>query len=231
MSNNDALVQRIVAIIQTHVNPKQGLANLKQNRNIVPGIVAIIKGAIGKNSKVAAAVVQSAPPSDVANAITKLIQNSVKIPSPVTVAAIPPLVTGKQTTAAVQVIKQANASDVASAITKLIQNSVRIPRPVAGAAIQTLKTEPIPEHTSLIDKLKQMFRWPWSGIFSPKDKMPVYGPASQPNFIEPVKTGVNNQGRNTYNQNKECQIYQTESRNPLANQILDKISFDTGYQK
>jgi hypothetical protein len=213
MSNNDALVQRIVAIIQTHVNPKKGLANLKQNKNIVPGIVSIIKGAIGKNSKVAVTVVQSAPPSDVANAITKLIQNSVKIPSPVTVAAIPPLVAGKQTTAAVQVIKQANASDVASVITKLIQNSVRIPRPVAGAAIQTLKTEPIPEHTSLIDKLKQMFRWPWSGIFSPKDKMPVYGPASQPNFIEPVKTGVNNQGRNTYNQKPPAPGYVLTTRN------------------
>jgi len=209
MSNNDALVQRIIAIIQTHVNPKQGLANLKQNRNIVPGIVAIIKGAIGKNSKVAVAVVQAAPTSDVANAITKLIKNSVKLPSNVTVAAIPTLVVGGKSKTAVQVIKQANANNVADAITKLIQNSVRVPRPVVTAAVETLG----PEHQSLIDKLKQMFRWPWSGIFSPKDKMPVYGPASQPNFIEPVKTGVNNQGRNTYNQKPPASGYVLTTRN------------------
>ena len=209
MSNNDALVQRIVEIIRTHVNPKKGLANLKQNRNIVPGIVAIIKGAIGKNSKVAVAVVQAAPTSDVANAITKLIKNSVKLPSNVTVAAIPTLVVGGKPKAAVQVIKQANANNVADAITKLIQNSVSIPRPVVTAAVETLG----PEHQSLIDKMKQMFRWPWSGIFSPKDKMPVYGPASQPNFIEPVKTGVNNQGRNTYNQKPPAPGYVLTTRN------------------
>jgi hypothetical protein len=162
MSNNDALVQRIIAIIQTHVNPKQGLANLKQNRNIVPGIVAIIKGAIGKNTKVAVAVVKAAPTSDVANAITKLIQNS-----------------------------------------------VYIPRPVASAAAETLG----PEHQSLINKLKQMFKWPWSGIFSPKNKMPTYGPASQPNFIEPKITGKNNQGRNIYNQTPPMPGYVLTTRN------------------
>ena len=158
MSNNDALVQRIVEIIRTHANPKQGLSNLKQNRNIVPGIVAIIKGAIGKNSEVAVAVVKSAPTSDVVNAITKLIQNS-----------------------------------------------VRIPRPVASAAAETLG----PEHQSLIDKLKQM----WLGIFSPKDKMPVYGPGTQPNFVEPVKKGVNNQGRNIYNQTPPAPGYVLTTRN------------------
>lgn len=158
MSNNDALVQRIVAIIQTHVNPKQGLSNLKQNRNIVPGIIAIIKGAIGKNAKVAVAVVQAAPRSDVANAITKLIQNS-----------------------------------------------VYIPRPVASAVVETLG----PEHQSLVDKLKQML----SGIFSPKNKMPTYGPASQPNFIEPKITGKNNQGRNIYNQTPPMPGYKWATRN------------------
>ena len=235
MATNDALVQRIVQIIQTHANPKQGLSNLKQNQNIVPGIVAIIKKSVGTN---AAKVINAAPTNDVAKAITKLIQNSVKIPSniipisiqklevggepevavqvikqanardiapaitkliqnsvkissPVTVAAIPPLVTGGQTPAAVQVIKQANARDVASAITKLIQNSVRIPRPVAEAATQSLETEPTPEHLSLINRLKGI-KWPWSGFFSSKGKMPVSGPGTQPNFMEPTK---NNQGR------------------------------------
>ena len=192
MANNDALVQRIVQIIQTHANPKQGLSNLKQNQNIVPGIVAIIKKSVGTN---AVKVINAAPTNDVAKAITKLIQNSVKISGPVTVAAIPPLVKGGQGPVAAEVIKQANARDVATAITKLIQNSVRIPPPVAAAAVQTLQTEPIPEHLSLIERLKGI-KWPWSGFFSGKGKMPIFGPETQPNFVEPVKTGVNNQGRN-----------------------------------
>ena len=185
LSMSDALVQKIIQIIQTHVNPKQGLSNLKQNQNIVPGIVAIIKNSVGTN---AVKVVNSAPVNDVAKATTQLIRNNIKLPSPVTVAAIPPLVTGGQTSAAVQVIKQANASDVAAAITKLLQNSVKVPRPVAAAAVQTLQTEPIPEHANLINKLKGI-KWPWAGFFSGKGKM---AGAPQPNFVEPNK---NNQGR------------------------------------
>ena len=256
MSNTDAIVQKIVDIIRTHANPKQGLSNLKQNQNIVPGIVAIIKKSVGTNAakvinaaptndvakaitkliqnrvkipsnvvpisiqklevggepEVAVQVVKQANARDVASAITKLIKNSVKISSPVTVAAIPPLVKGGQTSAAVQVIKQANARDVASAITKLIQNSVRIPRPVAEAATQTLQTEPIPEHLSLINKLKGI-KWPWSGFFSGKGKMATFGPGTQPNFVEPVKTGVNNQGRNTYNQTPPMPGYVLTTKN------------------
>ena len=241
MSNNDALVQRIVQIIQTHANPKQGLSNLKQNQNIVPGIVAIIKKSVGTN---AAKVINAAPTNDVAKAITKLIQNSVKIPSnvvpisiqklevggepevavqvvkqanardvasaitqliknsvkissPVTVAAIPALVAGGQTPAAVQIIKRANARDVASAITKLIQNSVRIPPEVSAAAAA--------KRPSLFNRLGEMF--------SRKGKMPTYGPNVQPNFVEPVKTGVNNQGRNTYNQTPPMPGYVLTTKN------------------
>lgn len=241
MSTNDALVQRIVQIIQTHANPKQGLSNLKQNQNIVPGIVAIIKKSTGTN---AAKVINAAPTNDVAKAITKLIQNSVKIPSnvvpisiqklevggepevavqvvkqanardvasaitqliknsvkissPVTVAAIPALVEGGQTSAAVQIIKRANARDVASAITKLIQNSVRIPPEVSAAAAA--------KRPSLFNRLGEMF--------SRKGKMPTYGPNVPPNFVEPVKTGVNNQGRNTYNQTPPMPGYVLTTRN------------------
>lgn len=256
MANNDALVQRILQIIKTHVNPTQGLSNLKQNQNIVPGITEIIKKSVGTNAvkvlnaaptndvakaitkliqnsvkipsnvvpisiqklevggepEVAVQVIKQANASDVAKAITKLIQNSVKISSPVAVAAIPPLVAGNQTAAAVQIIKQANANDVAAAITKLIQNSVRIPRPVAAAAVETLQTEPTPEHTSLINRLKGI-KWPWSGFFSGKGKMPTFGPGTQPNFVEPVKTGVNNQGRNEYNQTPPMPGYVLTTRN------------------
>ena len=241
MSNNDALVQRIVQIIQTHANPKQGLSNLKQNQNIVPGIVAIIKKSVGTNAakvinaaptndvakaitkliqnsvkipsnvvpisiqklevggepEVAVQVVKQANARDVASAITKLIQNSVKISSPVTVAAIPALVAGGQTSAAVQIIKRANARDVASAITKLIQNSVRIPPEVSAAAAA--------KRPSLFNRLGEMF--------SRKGKMPTYGPNVQPNFVEPVKTGVNNQGRNTYNQTPPMPGYVLTTRN------------------
>ena len=253
MSNNDALVQRIVDIIRTHVNPKQGLSNLKQNQDIVPGIVAIIKKSVGQNAtklvtlapsedvakaitkliqnsvkvpssvsqaaiakletggqeQVAAQVIAQANAGNVAKAITKLIQNSVKLSSSVTVASIPPLVKGGQTPAAVRVIKQANASDVAAAITKLIQNSAKVPRPVASAAINTLKTEPTPEHLSLINKLKGFL----GGIFSGKGKMPSFGLETQPNFVEPVKTGVNNQGRNAYNQTPPVPGYVLTTRN------------------
>jgi hypothetical protein len=226
---------------------------LKQNQNIVPGIVAIIKKSVGQNAtklvtlapvedvakaitkliqnsvkvpsnvsqaaiakletggqeQVAAQVVAQTNAGNVAKAITKLIQNSVKLSSPVVVAAIPPLVVGGQTPAAVQVIKQANARDVAAAITKLIQNSVHVPRPVAEAAINTLQTEPTPEHLSLINRLRRFF----GGIFSRKDKMPTYGPNVQPNFVPPVKTGVNNQGRNTYNQTPPMPGYVLTTRN------------------
>ena len=189
MSNTDAIVQKIVDIIRTHANPKQGLSNLKQNQNIVPGIVAIIKKSVGTN---AVKVINAAPTNDVAKAITKLIQNSVKISSPVTVAAIPPLVASGQTPAAVQVIKQANARDVASAITKLIQNSVRIPPEVSAAAAA--------KRPSLFNRLGEMF--------SRKGKMPTYGPNVQPNFVEPVKTGAN-----TYNQTPPMPGYVLTTRN------------------
>ena len=134
MANNDALVQRIVQIIQTHVNPKQGLSNLKRNQNIVPGIVTIITKSVNTN---AVKIVRTAPAVDVAKAITKLIQNSINISGPVAAAAIPTLVAGGQTAAAVQLIKQTNPKTVNIAIKKLIQNKVPIPRPVVNAATQT----------------------------------------------------------------------------------------------
>jgi hypothetical protein len=135
MSNNNALVQKIVQIVRTNTNPKQGLSNLKQNQNIVPGIVSIIKGSVGAN---AAKVVNSAPANDVAKAITILFKNNVKIPSTVAQVAIPKLETGGESTVAAQVIQKANSSDVAKAITNLLKNSVKLSSPVTVAAIPTL---------------------------------------------------------------------------------------------
>ena len=77
--SNDELVRKITNIIRNHANPKQGLNNLKKNQDIVPGIVAIIKGAVGGQATTAA-LVKNAPVNDLVNSITKLIRNSVKLP-------------------------------------------------------------------------------------------------------------------------------------------------------
>ena len=77
--SNDELVRKITNIIRTSANPKQGLNNLKRNQDIVPGIVAIIKGAVG-GPATTSAVVQHVPIDDLVNSITKLIRNSVTLP-------------------------------------------------------------------------------------------------------------------------------------------------------
>ena len=77
--SNDELVRKITNIIRNHANPKQGLNNLKKNQDIVPGIVAIIKGAVGGQATTAA-LVKNVPVNDLVNSITKLIRNSVKLP-------------------------------------------------------------------------------------------------------------------------------------------------------
>jgi hypothetical protein len=164
MSNNDALVQRIIQIIRTHVNPKQSLLNLKKTQNIAPAIVTIIKKSVVTNST--------------------------------------------------KVVLAAPADDVANAIVKLLKNSISIPLPVAQAAIQRLQKEQNPDYQDIIRKIIM------SVIFSGKGKMATEGPATQPNFIEPVKTGVNNQGRNTYNQ-----------KPPLPGYVLTTHNGKTGWYK
>lgn len=77
--SNDELVRKIVEIVKTHASPKQGLNNLKRNQDIVPGIVAIIKGTVG-GPATTTALVRNAPVNDLVNSITKLIRNSVKLP-------------------------------------------------------------------------------------------------------------------------------------------------------
>jgi hypothetical protein len=79
---NDELVQKILTIVRTHVNPRQGLVNLKKNQDIVPGIVKIIKDNLGE----APTVVSHAPVNDVKISILKLVKNSIKISPKVTAA-------------------------------------------------------------------------------------------------------------------------------------------------
>ena len=76
--SNDELVRKITNVIRTHANPKQGLSNLKNSQDIVPGIVAIIKNSVGGQATTNA-VVQQAPVNDLVNSITKLIRNKVAL--------------------------------------------------------------------------------------------------------------------------------------------------------
>ena len=76
--SNDELVRKITNVIRTHANPKQGLSNLKRTQDIVPGITAIIKNAVGGQATTNA-VVQQAPVNDLVNSITKLIRNKVAL--------------------------------------------------------------------------------------------------------------------------------------------------------
>ena len=157
MAGNDALVQKIVEIIKSHVNPKQGLANLSRNRNLTPAITEIIK----RNSPEAARVVIYAPYEDVVRAIVRVVQNSVKLSPPVAAAAVAPMIVQqapiKQT---VTVIKAAPYEDVMRAIIYAIQRGIPIPKEVMKAASE--------KRPGFFEKLSIFFR--------PKNKMPVYGP-------------------------------------------------------
>jgi|694.fasta_scaffold00451_63 hypothetical protein len=79
---SDELVQKILTIVRTNLNPRQGLANLKKNQDIVPGIMKIIKDNLGE----APTVVSHAPVNDVKISILKLVQNKIKIPPKVATA-------------------------------------------------------------------------------------------------------------------------------------------------
>jgi hypothetical protein len=76
--SNDELVRKITNVIRTHANPKQGLKNLKRNQDIVPGIVAIIKNAVGGQATTNA-LVKNAPVNDLVNSIAKLVRNKVAL--------------------------------------------------------------------------------------------------------------------------------------------------------
>ena len=76
--SNDELVRKITNVIRTHANPKQGLSNLKNSQDLVPGIVTIIKNSVGGQATTNA-VVQQAPVNDLVNSITKLIRNKVAL--------------------------------------------------------------------------------------------------------------------------------------------------------
>jgi hypothetical protein len=162
------VAQRIVEIIKTHVNPKQGLTNLSRNQNIAPAIVEIIK----RNIPEAPKVVAQAPPDVVIRAIVKAIQNGVKLQPPVAGAAVAPMVHGGAPAApTVAVVQAAPSNDVARAIVNAIRKGIPVHQNVMNAAAE--------KKPGL------------ANLFRPKNKMPVFGPNVQPNFMNANK---NNNG-------------------------------------
>jgi hypothetical protein len=238
---SDELVQKIVEIIRTHVNPKRSLTNL--NQNLAPAITEIIKRGVPEAPK----VVTHAPTNDVARAITKIIQNKVRLSPNVVASTVEKLTTeGNQT------------DEIIQKILKAIKNA--LPPPVVAPPTETRPANAIGEaywagtrhgwvfgspnaprfrlkgKTDLLDEHKgwKLRRrndtnkynfyytrpprpvsqpWTWPSFFRPKNKMPVFGPNLQPNFLEPQQTGVNNQGRPTYNQVPPMPGYVLTTRN------------------
>jgi hypothetical protein len=172
MAGNDALVNQIVEIIKKHVNPKQGLTNLSRNQNIAPAIVEIIKRGVPEAPK----VVSQAPPDDVVRAIVKAIQNGVKLQPSVASAAVAPMVQGvAPVTPTVAVVQAAPTQNVERAIVNAIRKGISVPKEVVVAAEE--------KKPGFFQKLANLFR--------PKNKMPVFGPNMQPNFMNANK---NNNG-------------------------------------
>ena len=222
--SNDELVRKITNVIRTHVNPKQGLNNLKRNQNIVPGIVSIIKGGVG-GPATTTSLVKNVPVDDLVNSITKLIRNSVALSAPTKVNVVERLSKENQTNELVQNILLA------------FQKAIRPPgqagpepetRPAGaiGTAYYAGKrsgwvfgtpnapmfkpkgtNEPVSEHKGWRLKGPRNTNsynfyyertpgksWAWPSIFSRKNKMPN----GQPNFLPPVQVGVNANGRPKY---------------------------------
>jgi hypothetical protein len=166
------LAQRIVEIIKSHVNPKQSLSNLSRNQNIAPAIVEIIKRSIPEAPK----VVAQAPPDDVVRAIVKAIQNGIPLQKPVAGAAVAPMVQkGAPTAPTVAVVQAAPTQNVERAIVNAIRKGIPVPKEVVAAAEE--------KKPGFFQKLANLFR--------PKNKMPVFGPNVQPNFMNANK---NNNG-------------------------------------
>jgi len=124
--SNDELVRKITNVIRTHANPKQGLNNLKRTQDIVPGITAIIKNAVGGQATTNA-VVQQAPVNDLVNSITKLIRNKVALTQNTKAKVVERLSTnGNQANELVQKILQslpppANSSSILLPTSKMPQ--------------------------------------------------------------------------------------------------------------
>jgi hypothetical protein len=222
--SSDEIVRKITNVIRTHVNPKQGLSNLKRNQNIVPGIVTIIKGGVG-GPATTTSLVKNVPIDDLVNSITKLIRNSVTLSAPTKVNVVERLSQENQTNELVQ--------KILLAFQKALRPPIQGPEPetrpegAIGTAYYAGKrsgwvfgspnapmfkpkgmNEPVSEHKGWRLKGPRNTNsynfyyerpprkpWAWPSIFSRKNKMPN-GPME--NFIPPVQVGVNANGRPKY---------------------------------
>ena len=221
--SNDELVRKITNVIRTHANPKQGLSNLKRNQDLIPGIVAIIKKAVGGQGTTNA-VVRQAPIDDLVNSITKLIRNGVRVTPSTKVEVVQRLSSnGNQTNDLIQRILEAFRSALPTPV-PVISNQNSKPEGAIGEAYWAGKRKGWVYGTSNTPMFKPAgkepvaeykgwrLRGPRNGtaynfyytkrtrtpIFSSTSNMPPYGPETKPNFLPPVNNGVNNNGRPKY---------------------------------
>jgi len=162
---------------------------------------------------VASKVINTLPPEMLAKAVVEAVRKGL-VPF-----------TGAVVVATSRPVSASTAAKVASVVppeilAKVIVMAFKKGFPIQSAAITAQPSEvivPVVQNTlpasgslrnSVLSALRKFF-----GKMFGKDKMPTYGPNGQPNFIEPVKTGVNNQGRNTYNQKPPTPGYVLTTRN------------------
>jgi len=206
-----------VAVAVSKAVPPETLAKailsaVKKGTEVRPEVVS---QAISAPTPVSAAVAVSkaVPPETLAKAILSAVKKGTQVrPEVVSQAISAPTPAPVATSVARAVPPEMLAKAIVSAFKKgLIPRSEAItaqPPEVIVPVIQKIIPKSGNLASSVVSALKKAF-----GKISGKDKMPTFGPETQPNFIEPVKTGVNNQGRNTYNQKPPAPGYILTTRN------------------
>ena len=175
------------ALVQRIVDIIKSRVNTKQalaNLGKNQNLAPAITEIIKRRISGAPQVVAQTPPDVVVRAIVKAVQNGIQVSRPVANAAIEPVIQGgAPPTVATKVIQQASPDVVVRAIVSALKRGIEVPKEVLNAAA------------------KKNFR--------PKGSMVSNGP----NFIAPTQTGLNNQGRPTYNQVPPFPGYVLTTRN------------------
>ena len=175
------------ALVQTIVEIIKSRVNTKQalaNLGKNQNLAPAITEIIKKSISGAPQVVAQAPPDVVVRAIVKAVQNGIQVSRPVANAAIEPVIQGgAPPIVTTKVIQQASPDVVVRAIVNALKRGIEVPKEVLNAAA------------------KKNFR--------PKGSMT----SNRPNFIAPTQTGLNNQGRPTYNQVPPFPGYVLTTRN------------------
>ena len=175
------------ALVQTIVEIIKSRVNTKQalaNLGKNQNLAPAITEIIKKSISGAPQVVAQTPPDVVVRAIVKAVQNGIQVSRPVANAAIEPVIQGgAPPIVTTKVIQQASPDVVVRAIVNALKRGIEVPKEVLNAAA------------------KKNFR--------PKGSMT----SNRPNFIAPTQTGLNNQGRPTYNQVPPFPGYVLTTRN------------------